>query len=345
MVYVGIDVHRKSSQLCALDERGEVVLSRRVVNEPEAMLAALDALPAERPSVAIEACFGWEWLADLLEREGIDVHAAHPLQTRAIAAARVKTDAVDARTLAHLLRADLLPEAWVAPREVRDLRELLRQRVWLTQLRSAVKNRVHSILARQGIQRRHSDLFGVGGRAFLAGLQLAGQHRARLEQLLRLVDDFDREIRLLAGEVDELASSDPRVEVISQLPGIGRYSGLVIVAEIGDVSRFPTAAKLASYAGLVPRARNSGERTRSGGISHQGPPYLRWVLVEAAQHAARGRGPLAARYRRIERRRGRQIAKVATAHQLLTLCFYGLRDGHIRCLNARASSTWEVAAA
>src|SRR5436190_22453444 len=131
MVYVGIDLHRKSSQLCALDEHGEQLLSRRVVNEPEALLAALAQLP-ERPAVALEAAFGWEWLADLLESEGIELHLAHPLRTRAIAAARVKTDAVDARTLAELLRARLLPEAYVAPRELRQLRQLLRQRICLS---------------------------------------------------------------------------------------------------------------------------------------------------------------------------------------------------------------------
>jgi transposase len=344
MVYVGIDVHRKSSHVCVLGQGGEVLLSRRVVNEPQAVRGVLDWLPA-RPLVAVEACYGWEWLADVLEREGVEVHLAHPLRTKAIAAARVKTDAVDARTLAQLLRAGLLPEAWVAPSDVRDLRELLRQRVWLTQVRTAVKNRVHALLARQGVQRQHSNVFGVGGRVFLAALPLPAPQRRRLQQLLRLIDDFDREIALLAGEIDQLAGADARVGVLTQLPGIGRYSALVLIAEIGDVSRFATPAKLASYAGLVPRARNSGERVRLGQISHQGPPYLRWVLVEAAQHAARSRGPLGQRYRRIERRRGRPIAKVATAHHLLTLSYYALRDGEIRSLPARASSTRELAAA
>ena len=105
--------------------------------------------------VALEATYGWEWLAELLEEAGYDVHLAHPLRTQAIAAARVKTDAVDAKTLAHLLRTGLLPEAYIAPPELRDLRELLRHRAVLTRMRTAVKNRVHALLARQGIQRAH----------------------------------------------------------------------------------------------------------------------------------------------------------------------------------------------
>jgi transposase len=335
MVYVGIDLHRKRSQVCVVDEVGERVLARQIGNEPatvRALLAELDS-----PVVALEAAYGWEWLADLLERERVELHLAHPLRTRAIASARVKTDAVDAATLAHLLRTGLLPEAWVAPRQVRDLRELLRQRVALVHLRTSLKNRVHALLARHGVQQVHSDLFGLAGRRFLAELLLRPPQRARLEQLLRLIDSFDSEVELLTTEIDRLARADERVPILTCLPGIGRYTALLVISEIGDVARFPSAAKLCSYAGLVPTVRASAGKTRLGGISHQGPPYLRWALVEAAQTAARRGGPLRQRFERIQRRRGRQIAKVALARQLLTLCYYGLRDGQIRSI-ARASS-------
>src|SRR5712691_6985598 len=167
MIYVGIDLHRKRSQITALDEQGTELLSRRVANDPEALKTILAELGG-----ALEATYGWEWLADLLDQEGHELHLSHPLRTKAIAAARVKTDAVDARTLAHLLRTDLLPEAYVAPRELRDLRDLLRHRVVLTRMRSALKNRVHALLARQGIQREHADLFGASGHRFLAELPL-----------------------------------------------------------------------------------------------------------------------------------------------------------------------------
>jgi transposase len=138
MIYVGIDLHRKRSQIAAFDEAGRELLSRRVANEPEALKAILAELGGEL-RVALEATYGWEWLAELLEQEGHELHLSHPLRTKAIAAARVKTDAVDARTLAHLLRSDLLPEAYVAPRELRDLRDLLRHRVVLTRMRSALR--------------------------------------------------------------------------------------------------------------------------------------------------------------------------------------------------------------
>jgi transposase len=158
---VGIDLHRKRSHIAALDESGAQLLSRRIVNDPQTFLALLEDVGECR--IALEATYGWEWLADLLQDAGHELHLAHPMRTKAIASARVKTDAVDARTLAQLLRADLLPEAYIAPRELRDLRDLLRHRVALTRMRSSLKNRVSAILAKNGIQRPYSDLFGPAG--------------------------------------------------------------------------------------------------------------------------------------------------------------------------------------
>jgi transposase len=336
---VGIDLHRKRSHVAALDERGGELFSRRIVNDPDAFVALLGELDGES-KIALEATYGWEWLADLLEEQGYELHLAHPLRTKAIASARVKTDAVDARTLAHLLRADLLPEAYVAPRELRDLRDLLRQRVVLTQMRSALKNRVHALIARQGIQRAHADLFGAGGRRFLDDLTLRPEPRARLEVLLRLIADFDREIDALAREIDRRAKHDPRVDVLCQIYGIGRYLGMLIVAEIGAIERFPSARHLCAWAGLTPTVHSSDARTRLGHISGLGSKALRWALVEAAQKACQGGGPLRQDFERIAKRRGRKIAKVAVARKILTLCYYGLRDGEIRCLkpSGRASA-------
>jgi transposase len=336
---VGIDLHRKRSHVAALDEHGGELFSRRIVNDPDTFVALLGELDGES-KIALEATYGWEWLADLLEDHGYELHLAHPLRTKAIASARVKTDAVDARTLAHLLRADLLPEAYVAPRELRDQRDLLRQRVVLTQMRTALKNRVHALIARQGIQHAHADLFGPGGLRFLDKLQLRPDPRARLQTLLRLIADFDREIDALAHEIDRRAKHDPRVDVLRQIYGVGRYLGMLIVAEIGDIERFPSARHLCAWAGLTPTVRSSDAKARLGHISRQGSVALRWALVEAAQKACQGGGPLRQDFERIAKRRGRKIAKVAIARKILTLCYYGLRDGEIRCLKppGRASA-------
>jgi transposase len=283
----------------------------------------------------------------LLEDAGYEIHLAHPLRTRAIAAARVKTDAVDAKTLAHLLRADLLPEAYVAPRELRDLRELLRHRIALTGIRSALKNRVHAILAKHGITRQHSDLFGKGGREFLDALQLREASRPRLDSLIALIDDFDREIEATSREIEQRAKADDRVEVLMQIRGVGRYTAMLIIAEVGDIRRFPDARHLCAWAGLSPTVRSSDGKARLGRISRQGSPALRWALVEAAQKCTTGGGPLRENFERIAKRRGRKIAKVAVARQILTLSYYGLRDGEIPCLarRSRASAKEKLAVA
>jgi transposase len=331
---VGIDLHRNRSHIAVIDSEGTEVLSRRITNDPATFLELLGKLE-DKTQIAVEATYGWEWLADALEDAGYEIHLAHPLRTRAIAAARVKTDAVDACTLAQLLRADLLPESYVAPRELRDLRDLLRHRIALTQMRSSLKNRVHAQLARHGVRRRHSDLFGAGGREFLLGLGLREEPRRRLDSMLALIDDFDREIEAATEEVDARAKADDRVDVLTQIRGVGPYTAMLVIAEVGDITRFPDARKLCAWAGLTPTIRSSDGKARLGRISKQGSRALRWALVEAAQHAPHADGPLGEAFERIAERRGRKVAKVAVARKILTLCFYGLRDGEIRCLARR----------
>src|SRR5437016_5983094 len=141
---VGIDLHRSRSHVAVIDDGGDVLLSRRIINDPETFLELLAEIDGDC-RIALEATYGWEWLADVLQDAGYELHLAHPLRTKAIASARVKTDAVDAKTLAHLLRTDLLPEAYIAPRELRDLRDLLRHRVALTRMRAALKNRTKTV--------------------------------------------------------------------------------------------------------------------------------------------------------------------------------------------------------
>jgi transposase len=260
--WVGIDLHRRRSQIAVIDDHGELSLSRRIANDRDAFNELLG--DPQGTHVALEATYGWEWLAELLEEAGYDVHLAHPLRTQAIAAARVKTDAVDAKTLAHLLRTGLLPEAYIAPPELRDLRELLRHRAVLTRMRTAVKNRVHALLARQGILPEHTDLFGKGGQEFLASLKLPDGPRRRLDSLLSLIADFDREITATTREIDARAKTDDRVNVLCQIRGVGRYTAMLIIAEVGDVKRFPTARHLCAWAGLAPTVRSSDGKARLG---------------------------------------------------------------------------------
>jgi transposase len=188
-------------------------------------------------------------------------------------------------------------------------------------MRSALKNRAGAVLAKQGVERPFSDMLGPGGLQFLAALELAESPRRRLDSTLALIAEFTREIELTTREIETRANEDPYVEVLCQIRGVGRYIAMLVIAEVGDVTRFPTARHLCSWAGMTPTVRSSDQRIRLGHISRQGSPALRWALVEAAQHAARGGGPLRQAFERIARRRGGQVAKVAIARKILTLCF------------------------
>jgi len=184
-------------------------------NDGPTILALLAEIDGEC-RVALEATYGWEWLADVLQDAGYELHLAHPLGTKAIASAGVKNDAVDAGTLAHLLRTGLLPEAYIAPRELRELRDLLRHRVALTGMRSALKNRAGAMLAKRGVRRPFGDMFGPGGLRFVEALEPAESPRRRLDSTLALVADFTREIELTTREIDARAREDPYVEVLSR---------------------------------------------------------------------------------------------------------------------------------
>ena len=246
-VYVGIDVHRKRSQVAVVTEDGTVQLNKNVVNGSEPMLRLIGDLPPGTP-VAFEAAFGWGWLAELLEDYGFEAHLVHPLRCKAIASARLKNDKVDAAILAQLLRADLLPEAWIAPPAVRQLRALLRHRAGLVRLRTQQQNRIHAVVADFGHDRAGSYLSGPG-RGWLAGLELPAVSREIVTDALAVIDGLAPVIDRIDGELRQHAKADPRVKTLTTLPGVGQFTALVMLAEIGDISRFGSARKLASWAG------------------------------------------------------------------------------------------------
>jgi transposase len=322
-VYVGIDVHRKRSQVAVINEDGQVLANRNVPNGVKPILSVIGGLPAGTKA-AFEAAFGWGWLVELLEDYGFDPHLVHPLQCKAIASARLKNDKVDAAILAQLLRADLLPEAWIAPLEVRQLRALLRHRAQLVRLRTLLRNRIHAVLADHGHGRPEGCWSGPG-RAWLASLQLPAASREVIDDALAVIDAVQQPIDRLDQEVRQRARSEPAVQVLTTLPGVGPFTAMVLLAEIGDVTRFGSARKLASWAGLTPTVRGSDRTVRHGHISKQGSVWVRWVLCEAAQTAKRHPDYVAS-YQDIARRRGKKIATTAIARKLLTRAYHLLTD-------------------
>jgi len=327
-VYVGIDVHRKRSQVAVVTEEGTVQVNRNVVNGVQPILKVIGDLPVGTP-VAFEAAYGWTWLVELLEDYGFDPHMVHPLRCKAIASARLKNDKVDAAILGQLLRADLLPEAWIAPKDVRELRALLRHRVALVRLGTQMRNRIHAVVADHGHDRPDRQWTGAywtgPGRQWLAELPLPAVSRHIVTDSLGFIDALTPTVDRLDRQIHARAKADPRVKVLTALPGVGEFTAMVLLAEIGDINRFSNARKLASWAGLTPTVRGSDVTVHHGHISKQGSPYVRWVLNQAA-HVAKRHPEFAGTYQAIATRRGKKIATIAVARKLLTRAYHLLAD-------------------
>jgi transposase len=254
---------------------------------------------------------------------------AHPLKVKAIADAKIKTDKIDATVLAHLLRADLVPEAWAPSEEARELRLALRERMFYVRLRTMVKNRVVTVFDRYPEQtvrlRKLGDLFGKAGREQLAALSVSPIDRIQIDRGLAFIDDINARIKQSEATIRTLTKQNANVKLLKTIPGIGEFFARLIDAEIDDIGRFRTAKKLAAYAGLVPSTYSSGGRTYHGKIIKQGNKWLRWAFVEAVAPAIATDPQLRAQYERLKVR-GTNKARVAIARKLLTIAFQVLRD-------------------
>jgi transposase len=335
--FVGIDLHRRRSVIVRMTAGGERLESVRIDNDPVALGLEI-AKAGPDPEVVLEATYGWYWAVEALEAAGAQVHLAHPLGVKGFAYRRVKNDVRDAADLADLLRMGRLPEAYLAPPEVRELRELVRHRAKLVALRSGLKAQVHGVLAKQGVRIAVSDVFGVGGQALLRTVGLDGPYRARVNALLRLIEAYDFEVEAVTGQLRGRLAGEPGYLALLALPGIGPVTAGIFFAEIGPIDRFPTARHLTSWAGLTPKHRESDTHVHRGSITKQGSKLVRWAAIEAVQKTPSTAGWLIAHRSRLTRTRGRNVATVATARKLLTLVYYALRDGEVRCLNKRAAA-------
>lgn len=326
MWYVGLDLSKRFHYAVAMDAQGTVCRQQRLPHTPEDLRQFVGALngPCQ---VVIEASGNWMPVYDWLEPFVDKVVLAHPLRVRAIASARIKTDRIDATTLAHLLRADLIPQAYIPPPSVRTWRELVRHRAFLVRLQTRVKNRVHALLVKQGVALPDvSDLFGVAGRDWLSALALPQPYAAMLLRYLAVLDHLKLQLRAVERTIDQTVADTPEAGLLQTIPGVGRYLALLLLGEIGEIRRFPSPKQLVSYAGLCPSTYASGQTLRHGRLIHQGSPWLRWGLIEVATHAAHRPGTCLTRlYQRLARRKDTKTARVAVARKLCTVVFHMLQ--------------------
>lgn len=329
-LYIGLDVHKKFTVAVAVDETGKMLRQDKIVHGASIRRSGwsdyFNTLP-EKPFAALEATGVSYPIYEAVEPFCRSVVMANPLKTKLIAEQRVKTDTIDGKTLAQLLRTDFLPTSYIPPREIRDQREFLRHRLSLVQVQTSLKNKIHAILSRCGEFPEASDIFGKKGRAYIEELGIGEPYKSEMARLFRLLDTVAVELVDLGKEIQARVELTPGANRLMSIPGIGKILAATIYWEIGEAKRFDRPGKLVGYCGLGARVHSSGGKTVHGSITKQGNKFLRWALVEAAQGWGKRGGPLGNFYRRIQFKHGSKSARVAVARKLAEIIWHMLVKG------------------
>lgn len=321
---VGLDVHERIVQAGIIDQDGKVLASHRFpcVREELERFARQTLTPADR--VALEATTNTWGIVRVIKPFVAEVVVSNPLCTKAIASAKVKTDKVDALVLAQLLRCDFLPRVWEPPDQTQELRALTSHRSALVADRTRIKNRIHSVLHRRLIAEPTKDLFGDTGLAWLRSLELDQEGRLAIDTYLHLLGSVNVTMARLDALLAKMGHEDPRVKLLMTLPGVDYAVAQTVLAALGDPMRFSDGHHAASYLGLVPSTRQSADHCYHGPITKQGNSHARWMLVQAAQRFSSNRGPLGVFFRRLARRKNRNVAVVAVARKLVVIAWHML---------------------
>ena len=327
--YVGIDYHRSYSYGVIMTEEREILKRQRFSNHPKALSDFLGKHAGADCAAVLEATRCWTVMHDWLEERVGEVTLAHPLKLKAIAAARIKTDKIDATTLADLLRCDLIPRAHVSSPQARVIKRLLRHRMFLVCVRTMVKNRIRDLLDRHPLIRAQWEAYEVFsniGIQWMRGLDFPEEDRCILHSELDMLEHLEQQIEDSDRVLAKVGARDPHIRRLQTIPGIGPFFAMLVLSEIDDVNRFPKAAKLHSYAGLIPSTQSSGGKTYHGRIIKASNKYLRWAMVEAVWPAIRKDESFSQYYHRLAQRKGANAAKVATARRLLTIVYRVLKE-------------------
>jgi transposase len=330
LYFIGVDHHKQVSVMTVLDEDGQERKNGRVPNLRRYVERFLEDC---RPFTAVlEAGRSSYVMADLLRELGGEVKIANALQVKAIAHARIKTDKRDSRTLAHLLRADLIPEIYQRGEWNRRAQRVMRMRAYWVRKQTEVKNKIRALLAQQReevrleVEKRESGLFSLKGLEFLAKLLLEAREKEVLDDLLQGYQEMQGHIKKSDGLVRALYGEIEEASRIDTVPGFAATLSVLVAVEIADVRRFSRAAELHSYAGVIPSTYSSGERSYHGHITKQGNVWLRWAALEAVYPAIKKDLGLRVLYSRLARRKGANVAKVAVARRLLTIIYRVLTE-------------------
>lgn len=323
--YVGLDVHKRFVEYCILDAAGKKLRRGQVACVQAALLGFCQQVLQPDDAVALEASTNTWTVVGIIRPHVAQLTVSNPLRTKAIAEAKIKTDKVDAYVLAQLLRCDYLPSVWQPDSQTEQLRRLTTQHATVMTERSRIKNRVQSRIARLLLMPPGKCLWTKQGLAWLRELDLPIDERLSLDGDLRLLVSVNRELTAVDALIASTAHHDDQVQLLMTLPGVNFVGAVGILAALGDISRFKDGDHAAAYLGLTPTTRQSGNRCFHGHITKAGNNHTRWLLTQGVQHLARHPGPLGVFFRRLAKKRNRNVAIVATARKLVTIAFLMLK--------------------
>ena len=321
--YLGIDLHLKRTFMVLMNANGEVIDKQRITNQ-EITTYLQEKVPQETYAV-LEATRNWPFMYDLLHEHVQQVDLVHAKAVRTIANAAVKTDQIDASTLAHLARLNYIPKAYAAPKETRDLRQLLRHREWMVNQRSKAKNRIHAVLAGYNLVSPVTDLFGVAGRKYLDEVlqtELRPAARQVVSDHLSIIDHLSERIQSLEKGISLSEAQTCVMRLLMSMPGVGKLIAMILLAEIGDIERFNSPKALCSWAGLTPKVHSSDAVVQHGHITKEGSRYLRTAMVRAATVACRVSPKWYVTHSHLALHCERRSARVAVARRLLSVIYY-----------------------
>ena len=318
--FVGVDLHKRTCYFTELDSEGNVLRRGEFGNNIEEVSSFAGTLTSE-VSLTVEPVLNYLWFLDRVVPYVGSVHPANPSRVRVIAEAKNKCDRYDSLMLAELLRTNFLPESYYAPQRIRELRDLIRQRGHLVALRVSLKNRIRHLLFLNGSRVEAADIASPKSRRQMGSLCLPAVVEDLIGQCLEVIATLEERVLELERQIGMACGSAWETELLQTIPGIGSLFAVIIYAEAGDINRFKSGRALASYSGLVPRVRASGDKVYTGPITRTGPRALRTVLVEAAIAAMRKSQPLGRLYTRVLYRGNAQKARVAVAHKLALIIY------------------------
>lgn len=323
MIHVGIDLHSRNMTLVAINDKGKLLAEDKQVTRP-ANLSLFFQQFNEPVQAVVECTSFWYWVADWCREHNVPLKLAHAKMLKAISYAKVKTDSVDARTLAELLRVDLIPEAHQCQREQRDLRELTRGRLRMIERRSSLQSSLWQLAAKYNVIVQDVGWRYLGNLETFLGARLPGVAQVEARLLLEQIRLAQDQVGVLEHAIEEQISFTQDVEKIKVLPGFGLVCAWTVVAEIGDITRFPSCKQFTSYCRLVPGSKDSGGKHRHRSKNKDGNRYLRMAFNQAAIIAYRDYPVVKEFYKKITRRSGKHVARTVVGKELAKIVWHML---------------------